>query len=1042
MANQYWLKRDDKMYGPYSGGRLKKLAGEGKIQRGDQISADRKSWQLAGTVPGLFSLTAPQIASPGSAPPSPEMSPRLGTASGTHHQLMPSPGQERQLQPRSSRTVWVVIGVIGVAAVVLAVAIAVWPWTPSGESIAFNEDELAQSDENVQSDVPSPRKPSSTRTPPASPKPRSVTKPPGSHKKPLPVTKRPLEKKEVKKKPAVTVKQFKAVATDFRAYAEKARWARDTTMPYPLASVLMYGHGDRHRQAKARGPASLRDLFEQAKTGRDALRHRCFYVDVSSENHHPVFVKNWNSGRAEITVTVPFEARGGGDGLSVLDFRQCDDPREDTYNSSTFGVLLKNGKLRTTSQLNGRVIGGQLINWPIYGSEATDLAERGYVIYAPKRPWTYVRLWDKDISAEKADRYGIRKNGGGLSARVYFTELSYEGPMGLPEKLVRNVKYFHMDLARRFGSRHLEDTVGWRKTDQPRVFVTTMKDPVDYVSAKIVAIDVRESSGSVLASVDVGTTACNDLTPADLAKSNDDVLTRHKPVSENSKPKGRQTSTDLTLHLGGGVTMKLVLIPAGKFLMGSKLSPEEVVNRFGSKVDAFRDEHPRHQVTISKPFYMGVTEVTRGQFAAFVADSRYKTTAEKQGWAYAHEGKRFTRKVTGASWRKAGFQQTDSHPVVCISWNDAAAFCAWLKNKTGRRVSLPTEAQWEYACRAGTTSIFNFADRGEELYKYANYCEKSCMLDLRGKDRNRNDGYAFTSPVGSYKPNAWGLYDMHGNVWEWCADWYADSYTNTRTRDPRGATSGKYRVLRGGSWSNNLQNFRAAKRDRYHPVSCISHYGFRVVGASDSGMDAAKRVVEHIVQPIDTTSKNLRTKTRDAARRDALSLFDRGRWSEALEKLKTLRAKDRGDREIREKMQHCQYKLETVAFDDAVRAGKYAEAEAASERAREYHLDAWKTEISPKLTLLRGAKALKNARYSDVRKILDQLKKSCPEAVTMIRQSKYREYLARGNAARQGGDIKTALAMYKIAKNYAKDPAERSEIGALISTVTQALGNL
>ena len=187
------------------------------------------------------------------------------------------------------------------------------------------------------------------------------------------------------------------------------------------------------------------------------------------------------------------------------------------------------------------------------------------------------------------------------------------------------------------------------------------------------------------------------------------------------------------------------------------------------------------------------------------------------------------------------------------------------------------------------------------------------------------------------------------------------------------------------------------------------------------------------------------------ARKDALRLFDRGRWAEALEKLKILRIQNRGDREIREKMLHCQYKLEMIAFDAAVKAGDYAKAEAAGERARVYKPDAWDVEIDPKLaamrarkkvadTLAKGKAALENKQYTDVRKILDHLKDSYPEAKTMIRQSRYRESLAKGNVAKEEDALKRALAMYKIAKNYAKDPAEHKEIDALISAATQALG--
>jgi formylglycine-generating enzyme required for sulfatase activity len=293
-----------------------------------------------------------------------------------------------------------------------------------------------------------------------------------------------------------------------------------------------------------------------------------------------------------------------------------------------------------------------------------------------------------------------------------------------------------------------------------------------------------------------------------------------------------------TLNLGKGATLKLTLIPAGKFMMGSKLSAEEVAKRFYStNMDyLYKAEHPQHQVMISKPFYMGVTEVTRGQFAVFVADSGYKTTAEKEGWSYAYDLMTWG-KVTGISWRKTGFKQTDSHPVVCVSWDDAAAFCSWLKAKIGRNVSLPTEAQWEYACRADTKTIYSFGDKAEKRNKHANYCEKSCEFDLSWKDKSHDDGYGFTAPVGSYKPNAWGLYDMHGNVYEWCRDWYDKSfYSRAKNVDPENTTRARYRVIRGGSWFSFAQFCRAASRLRSFSDRRDYSGGFRVVVESGSAV--------------------------------------------------------------------------------------------------------------------------------------------------------------------------------------------------------------
>ena len=244
-----------------------------------------------------------------------------------------------------------------------------------------------------------------------------------------------------------------------------------------------------------------------------------------------------------------------------------------------------------------------------------------------------------------------------------------------------------------------------------------------------------------------------------------------------------------TLDLGNGVTMKLALIPAGKFTMGS---PD-------SEKDRDKDEGPQHQVTITKPFYMGATEVTQAQ---------WKAVMDTQPW----EGK---------TYAKAGADNAANY----ITWDDATAFCTALSKKAGRTVRLPTEAEWEYACRAGTTTAYCFGDDASKLGDYAWYDDNAYDKDEK-----------YAHPVGVKKPNAWGLYDMHGNVWEWCADWYADSYANTDAQDPKGPANGKYRVLRGGSWDGDPDLCRAAYRTRFTP-GYRRYRGFRVVVVSGSGVD-------------------------------------------------------------------------------------------------------------------------------------------------------------------------------------------------------------
>ena len=234
---------------------------------------------------------------------------------------------------------------------------------------------------------------------------------------------------------------------------------------------------------------------------------------------------------------------------------------------------------------------------------------------------------------------------------------------------------------------------------------------------------------------------------------------------------------------------------------------------------------------------MSAHEVTVAQFRAFVKATRYKTDAEGGRKGSGGTGGRtgtgkgdwtWRKNVT---WRDPGFQQADSHPVVMVSWRDAQAFCRWLAAKEKRPCRLPTEAEWEYACRAGTVTPFAF---GETLsVTHANFDAPPAQPD--GAPVARAQG---THPVGSYKPNAWGLYDMHGNVWEWCADWYAkDYYAKSPKDDPAGPTEdeatrhgwGKGRVLRGGSWINGAYFARTVCRGQGNPTNRYGSTGFRVV---------------------------------------------------------------------------------------------------------------------------------------------------------------------------------------------------------------------
>jgi formylglycine-generating enzyme required for sulfatase activity len=299
----------------------------------------------------------------------------------------------------------------------------------------------------------------------------------------------------------------------------------------------------------------------------------------------------------------------------------------------------------------------------------------------------------------------------------------------------------------------------------------------------------------------------------------------------------RPAHKTLSLTLADGIEIKLVRIPAGTFMMGSKLSPAEVAQKYGGNEGWYKEEHPRHKVRITHPFHMGQTHVTVDQFAAFVKDSGYKTDAEKAGWSAVFEirdGKPDFKKEDGASWRKPGFEQKGDHPVVQVSWNDAKAFCDWLSKKSGKTVRLPTEAEWEYACRAGTTTAYPWGDKADDGKGWANAGDQSLWKPLHKSGIpdefffSWDDGFVFTSPVGRFKPNAFGLHDMVGNAWQWCSDWYGD-YEKGAATNPTGPATGRFRVLRGGSWSDNASFCRSARRSFYTPSYRYRNCGFRVV---------------------------------------------------------------------------------------------------------------------------------------------------------------------------------------------------------------------
>jgi len=246
--------------------------------------------------------------------------------------------------------------------------------------------------------------------------------------------------------------------------------------------------------------------------------------------------------------------------------------------------------------------------------------------------------------------------------------------------------------------------------------------------------------------------------------------------SKEADGKTKSPPTELTFDLGEGIKLELVLIPAGEFMMGSSDSDKDASSR----------EIPQHKVRITKPFYLGRYLVTQEQWEAVFGSNPSHFKGSK-------------------------------NPVDLVSWEDCQKFLEELNAKVGAQSGefrLPTEAAWEYACRAGSTTPYCFDDDESNLGEYAWH--------------NANSGNT-THPVGEKKPNAWGLFDMHGNVWEWCQDWYvSEYYSKSLADDPTGPTTGSDRVIRGGCWLDPARGCRSAVRTNLGPGlrSCL--LGFRV----------------------------------------------------------------------------------------------------------------------------------------------------------------------------------------------------------------------
>ncbi|RJG07649.1 formylglycine-generating enzyme family protein [Noviherbaspirillum cavernae] len=308
------------------------------------------------------------------------------------------------------------------------------------------------------------------------------------------------------------------------------------------------------------------------------------------------------------------------------------------------------------------------------------------------------------------------------------------------------------------------------------------------------------------------------------------------------------TASDTPAAFENLLGMKFVPIPPGEFMMGSDESPEALATAYPQyerkRFLDLGDEAPVHRVRITHAFHLGQHEVTVGQFRRFLDASGHRPESEADGTggygynrdydpASSARGDAFEGRHPRYSWRNPGFPQGDDHPVVNVSWNDAVAMAKWLSEKEGVTYRLPTEAEWEYAARAGSRTRYHSGDDPQSLSMAANVFDADAQADWVRWSKfalASRDGFAFTAPVGSFAPNAFGLHDMHGNAWEWCADWHDDAYYAQSPRDdPQGPSTGTVRVRRGGSWHTWAFYARSSYRNWNAPDTRYTLVGFRLV---------------------------------------------------------------------------------------------------------------------------------------------------------------------------------------------------------------------
>jgi sulfatase modifying factor 1 len=266
-----------------------------------------------------------------------------------------------------------------------------------------------------------------------------------------------------------------------------------------------------------------------------------------------------------------------------------------------------------------------------------------------------------------------------------------------------------------------------------------------------------------------------------------------------------------------GLCPKMVKLASEPFEMGS---PQDEDKREP-------DEGPQHRVELTDNFALAQFEVSVAEFAFFLAITHY---VPPKGCWYVNPDSQGWQENFQASWREPGFEQRENHPVTCINWLDAQAYITWLRNKTGKHYRLPTEAEWEYAIRAGETRSRYWGDAEADTCEYANAVDETArMTYVKWNYARCLDGYVYTSPVGTFKPNLWGLHDMAGNLWEWVSDCWNPTYVHApKTGSTWTEGNCRRRVIRGGAWDDEPDDLRSANRLSVPADRRYNTIGFRV----------------------------------------------------------------------------------------------------------------------------------------------------------------------------------------------------------------------